>query len=297
MAETRRKFDHDFREGAVRLVRETGKPIAEVARDLGVNAGTLGNRVNADKRRRGDGTGALDEDEQAELTRLRRENAELAMERDVLIAQRGPLGQGRDGAVAVAALIAAQRDRHRIPHTVACRALGVSRSWFYKWKAGRLPPRAKRRQRLKTEVKRLFEAHGGKYGSPRTPSPVCCVSRAWPHGGRRSASPPPGQERAMAGPGPGQAGLPGSEDQPQVVRRRHGDPHWGGQALPRLGAGHGLPAGARVRAERAPRRQARLRRAGHGRGGARRPGARGHPAHRPGQQYTPNTPAFTSPRH
>ena len=54
MAETRRKFDADFREGAVRLVRETGKPIAEVARDLGINAGTLGNWVNADKRRRGD---------------------------------------------------------------------------------------------------------------------------------------------------------------------------------------------------------------------------------------------------
>ena len=54
-AETRRKFDHDFREGAVRLVRETGKPIAEVARDLGINAGTLGNWVNADKRRRGEG--------------------------------------------------------------------------------------------------------------------------------------------------------------------------------------------------------------------------------------------------
>ena len=51
MAETRRKFDTDFREGAVRLVREAGKPIAEVARDLGINAGTLGNWVNADKRR------------------------------------------------------------------------------------------------------------------------------------------------------------------------------------------------------------------------------------------------------
>jgi transposase len=58
MGETRRKFDRDFREGAVRLVRETGKPIAQVARDLGINEGTLGNWVNADKRRRGDGTGS-----------------------------------------------------------------------------------------------------------------------------------------------------------------------------------------------------------------------------------------------
>ena len=84
MAETRRKFDQDFKEGAVRLVRETGKPIAQVARDLGLNEGTLGNWVNADKRRRGDGTGALDEDERAELARLRKKNAKLAMERDVL---------------------------------------------------------------------------------------------------------------------------------------------------------------------------------------------------------------------
>ena len=84
MAGARRKFDEDFKQGAVRLVGETGKPIAQVARDLGINEGTLGNWVNADKRRRGDGTEALGEDERAELARLRKENAELAMERDVL---------------------------------------------------------------------------------------------------------------------------------------------------------------------------------------------------------------------
>jgi len=42
MAETRRKFDHDFQEDAVRLARETGLPAAEVARDLGINAGRHG---------------------------------------------------------------------------------------------------------------------------------------------------------------------------------------------------------------------------------------------------------------
>jgi putative transposase len=67
----------------------------------------------------------------------------------------------------VAALIAAQRETHRIPHAVSCRALGVSESWFYKWRGGALPPRAARRERLKAEVARLFGLHDGKYGSPR----------------------------------------------------------------------------------------------------------------------------------
>jgi putative transposase len=67
----------------------------------------------------------------------------------------------------VAALIAARRAQDGIPHAVACRALGVSRSWFYKHKDGRLPPRAQRRERLKAGVARLFAVHEGKYGSPR----------------------------------------------------------------------------------------------------------------------------------
>ena len=66
----------------------------------------------------------------------------------------------------MAALIAARR-ADGIPVAVACRAVGVSRSWFYKHKDGQLPPRAQRRERLKAEVARLFGLHKGRYGSPR----------------------------------------------------------------------------------------------------------------------------------
>src|SRR5680860_355406 len=82
--EARRKYDGEFREGAVRIVRETGRPIAQVARELGINAGTLGNWVGRDRRARESGNGSLSEGEREELNRLRRDNAELAMERDVL---------------------------------------------------------------------------------------------------------------------------------------------------------------------------------------------------------------------
>lgn len=78
------KFDEDFKAGAVRIVEETGKPIARVARDLGVNEGTLGNWVGKARRARDGGSAVLSEDERAELVRLRRENTELRMQRDVL---------------------------------------------------------------------------------------------------------------------------------------------------------------------------------------------------------------------
>ncbi|KOV57279.1 transposase [Streptomyces sp. MMG1121] len=86
MAEKRRKFDAEFREGAVRIVTETGRTIAEVAKDVGINETTLASWVSR-ARRAGTAPGGGDD----ELERLRRENAqlkrgnkELAMERDVL---------------------------------------------------------------------------------------------------------------------------------------------------------------------------------------------------------------------
>jgi transposase len=80
---TRRRFDPEFRAGAVRIVKETGKPVAHIARDLGVNEYTLYNWVQMDRHAAGqvgrdrNGGGKLKESEQEELARLRREKAEL----------------------------------------------------------------------------------------------------------------------------------------------------------------------------------------------------------------------------
>ena len=79
-----RKFDQEFRDGAVGLVLETGKPIAQVARELGINEGTLGNWCAHRRRSNEGGNPALSESERAELGRLRSENIELRMQRDVL---------------------------------------------------------------------------------------------------------------------------------------------------------------------------------------------------------------------
>jgi putative transposase len=67
----------------------------------------------------------------------------------------------------VAAFIAAQRAEYGIPYAVACRALGVSQSWFYKWRHGDTSVRRARRQGLTALVVALFRRHRGTYGSPR----------------------------------------------------------------------------------------------------------------------------------
>ena len=67
----------------------------------------------------------------------------------------------------MAAFIAAQRGAHGIPHATACRALGVSPAWFYKWRHGDASAQHARRARLGIEVARLFAEHKGRYGAPR----------------------------------------------------------------------------------------------------------------------------------
>ncbi|WP_329431362.1 IS3 family transposase (plasmid) [Streptosporangium sp. NBC_01495] len=70
----------------------------------------------------------------------------------------------------MAGFIAAQRAEHGVAHAVACRALGVSQSWFYKWsRRGREGPgeRERRRAGLIEAVVSAFHQRKGTEGSPR----------------------------------------------------------------------------------------------------------------------------------
>lgn len=84
MGSTRRKFTSEYKAEAVELVINSGRPVAEIARDLGINEGTLGNWVNMAKKRGEFKEKPLDIDERAELKELREEVRRLEMEREVL---------------------------------------------------------------------------------------------------------------------------------------------------------------------------------------------------------------------
>ena len=75
------RYTPEFKAEAVRLVQTTDRPINEIAKSLGVTAKTLHDWLRA---LRPSPTERLSEDERSELHRLRRENAQLQMERDIL---------------------------------------------------------------------------------------------------------------------------------------------------------------------------------------------------------------------
>ena len=77
----RRNYPEDFKRDAVSLVTEQGYSIAEAARSLGIGAGLLGRwKREHEAQARGE---EMDKDEREELKRLRRENRELRMEKEI----------------------------------------------------------------------------------------------------------------------------------------------------------------------------------------------------------------------
>ncbi len=78
----RRNYPEDFKRDAVALITEQGYSIAEAVRSLDVGANLLGRwKREYEAQAKGE---TLDQDEREELKRLRRENRELRMEKEIL---------------------------------------------------------------------------------------------------------------------------------------------------------------------------------------------------------------------
>ena len=80
----RRQFTDEFRAGAVRLVLDEGKSLAQVAKELDLTPSALSNWVKQARADRDGGQSGLTTEEREELARLRKENRELKMERELL---------------------------------------------------------------------------------------------------------------------------------------------------------------------------------------------------------------------
>ena len=84
MSRSRRKFSDEFKEEAVRMVVESSRAVADVAREIGINEGTLGNWVNRYRAEHVDDEPPLTLSERARLKELERENRELRMKAEFL---------------------------------------------------------------------------------------------------------------------------------------------------------------------------------------------------------------------
>ena len=80
----RRQFTDESKDGVVRLVLDEGKTVAQVARDLDLTASALATWVERARADRTKGATGLTSDERAELAKLRKENRDLKMERELL---------------------------------------------------------------------------------------------------------------------------------------------------------------------------------------------------------------------
>ncbi|MGI8610588.1 MAG: IS3 family transposase [Candidatus Dormibacteria bacterium] len=164
MGRSRRPYPPEFRREAVQLVH-TGVPIPKVAADLGVNDQTIRNWVNQADVDAGKREG-LSTEERAELTRLRRENRVLKMEREILGKSKRFLREG-DRAGAVAAFRFVEREKAFYPVAIICRVLGVSPSGFYAWQSRPPSKRALDDAELTEIIRNIHRESRGTYGVPR----------------------------------------------------------------------------------------------------------------------------------
>ena len=156
---------------AVEIVRSSGKPIRQVANELGIYDSTLGNWVRQDETNRGEREG-LTSGERERLRELERENARLRTERELEKTSCGVVGEGVERVMPYRFVDAEVAEG--FPVRLVCSVVGVSPSAYY---ASKQRPQSGPAQLaedvLVDEIRTIWRQSGGTYGSPR----VCAELR------------------------------------------------------------------------------------------------------------------------
>ncbi|MFD7319465.1 IS3 family transposase [Streptomyces sp. NPDC059883] len=161
-----RKYPDELRERAVREVQTSGRPVAHVAKDLGIHKEALRGWVRQAEADKGDRPDLLTTAERAELGQLRKEIAELRGANEILKAASVFFAKGARPAPHEAdAVINHLRDDFGVEPV--CRELDLSVSAY---NARRRRPKSARRQRdeqLVEHIRRIYDASGETYGARR----------------------------------------------------------------------------------------------------------------------------------
>ncbi|HEV2131273.1 MAG TPA: IS3 family transposase [Longimicrobiaceae bacterium] len=165
MGEKRREYSREFKIEAVRLVDESGRSKARIARELGIHESLLGRwKTQLEEHPASEafpGNGRLSAAEE-EIRRLRRE-LEQARQENAFLKKAGSVL--REGVAVKYAVIQAHRGQFAL--SLMCCALQVSRSGFYAWMKREPSEHAAEEQRLRLEIRSIHRASRRSYGSPR----------------------------------------------------------------------------------------------------------------------------------
>ncbi|WP_329467233.1 IS3 family transposase [Streptomyces sp. NBC_01431] len=164
MAPKRRKFSPEFRDEAVKMVIVESRPIAEVAREIQVNEGTLGTWVSRYRQEPAGEEPSLNISERARLRELERENRELRMKTEFL---------GKSGSLLRPGIPVTEKyefidgESDSFPVQRMCAWAGVSTCGFYHWRSRPMSATAERRAELKAIIQRVFADSHETYGYRR----------------------------------------------------------------------------------------------------------------------------------
>ncbi|TFB59641.1 transposase [Cryobacterium sp. Sr3] len=169
MARSLREFTPEFKDEANKLVINTGRAVATVSRELGVNEATLGRWVNLFKSSQVAGEGGVTETEKVELLRLRNENSDLKLDRAFL--KKPSSSSPRKPRIRTPSVRTDAGGKTNFSIVRMGCLLVVSRSGYYA-RLGRSPSgRAVQQENIEQKVARFHSDSNEVYG-PRSSSPT-----------------------------------------------------------------------------------------------------------------------------